>query len=139
MNKEKTEKKPIPRKKVFGQKQRKDFIAREENSSWRNFNRTDAKREAWTPEQRKEYLAKTQIFVHLSDLENGHEEMEGVRSIRIKSKEYTLLIMEGFMPVLGKIEGDVTFLHDSGDKSLQNVIAFFCYRDNHFWLMVEEE
>ena len=45
--------------------------------------------------------------VKIFSLKNGYEYYDKVKAIRIKSKEYNLLIMKDYMPLIGKIEGEL--------------------------------
>lgn len=46
-------------------------------------------------------------------LDNGVKEYEGVSVIHIKSRYYNLLIMEGYTPSIGEVEGTVTIVSDT--------------------------
>ena len=48
------------------------------------------------------------IKVRIFDLEHGLVEYENVKFIRIVSKDYNLLIMEDYMPIIGEIDGSVS-------------------------------
>ena len=50
------------------------------------------------------------IRVRIIDEVNGLQYLDNVRLIRLKSKNYKLLIMEDFAATLGQLEGDATFL-----------------------------
>ena len=64
----------------------------------------------------------TSFKVKIFSLSKGLEIMDNVRLIRIKSKNYNLLLMPGYMSILGEIEGNVdleldedTFVEQIGD------------------------
>lgn len=78
------------------------------------------------------------IKARIISMEEGLREMEGVRLIRIKSKEYNLLIMEDYMPVIGEIDGDVTILSEEEYK-VSGITGFFSHRKNLFSLMISED
>ena len=47
------------------------------------------------------------IKVRIFDLEKGLVEYEHIKIIRIISKNYNLLVMQDYLPILGEIEGSV--------------------------------
>ena len=57
-------------------------------------------------------------------LGNGLEEIENVKYIRIVSKEYNLLIMRDYLPVIGEINGSVEI---EGEESLklENIKGYY--------------
>ena len=72
-------------------------------------------------------------------MEEGLREIEKVRLIRVISREYNLLIMEDYMPVIGEIIGTVTIVSDDGEYKAENIKGFFSVRKNLFSLMLSED
>lgn len=72
-------------------------------------------------------------------MEEGLREIEKVRLIRVISREYNLLIMEDYMPVIGEITGTVTIVSDDGEYKAENIKGFFSVRKNLFSLMLSED
>ena len=87
---------------------------------------------------RKEYRRKN-VVARVYSIVNGVKEMQNVRLIRIKSKQYNLLIMEDYMPVLGEIEGNLTIQSDDEVYTLENIYGFYMLQDNLFRLMLKEK
>lgn len=79
------------------------------------------------------------IRVHVIDEDNGYQEMDDVKGIRIKSSRYTLLIMRNYTPTLGSIDGDICFIRESGELTLDNIKGFYKLHHNEFTLLVEED
>ena len=79
------------------------------------------------------------ITARVISMEEGLREIRGVQLIRIKSREYNLLIMEDYMPVLGEIDGEVTIV--AGEEEYRNgsMKGFFSHRKNLFSLMISED
>ena len=50
------------------------------------------------------------IMAKVVDRENGLQEYENIRMVRVASKDYNLLIMEDYMPVIGQINAIVAFV-----------------------------
>ena len=71
-------------------------------------------------------------------LGNGLEEIENVKYIRIVSKEYNLLIMKDYMPIIGSINGSVDIVTDEFSKKLENINAYYVNRSNIFRLIIKE-
>ena len=72
-------------------------------------------------------------------LDNGVKEYEGVSVIHIKSRYYNLLIMEGYTPSIGEVEGTVTIVSDTESVKLENIHGFYLHKKNTFRLMIRED
>lgn len=79
------------------------------------------------------------ITVRVISMEDGLREIQAVRMIRIKSREYNLLIMEDYMPVIGEIDGTVTVVSGEGEYQTGPIKGFFSHRKNLFSLMISED
>lgn len=78
------------------------------------------------------------IKVKIFSLESGLEILENVKVIRIKSKDYNLLIMPDYMPLLGEIQGNIDFENSENSKSLKNINGYYMNTNNEFSLIVRE-
>lgn len=78
------------------------------------------------------------IKVRIFDLDKGLIEYEHVKVIRIISKDYNLLIMEDYLPIIGEIEGSVDIKGDDLDISFPKISAFYMNSSNVFNLMIKE-
>ncbi len=72
-------------------------------------------------------------------MKDGLRVIDKVTMIRIISKEYNLLIMEDYLPAIGEVDGEVTFVSETAEYKMENVKGFFCHRHNDFSLMIGEE
>ena len=50
------------------------------------------------------------IKVRVFDMEDGLLEYENIKCVRIVSKDYNLLIMKDYMPIIGEINGNVDII-----------------------------
>ena len=78
------------------------------------------------------------IQARISDFEHGLRVYDDLRLIRIKSTDYSLLIMEDYFPTIGRINGTVELVSDSDTVLLGKLVGYYLHRDNEFSLMVEE-
>ncbi len=78
------------------------------------------------------------IRVRIFDMEHGLKEYEDVKTIRIISKDYNLLIMKDYLSVIGEIVGSVDIKGDNVDLSFKQIKAFYMNSKNVFNLMIEE-
>ncbi|HHZ17539.1 MAG TPA: hypothetical protein PLJ33_02895 [Peptococcaceae bacterium] len=76
--------------------------------------------------------------VRISSFEKGLEVYQNVLFIRVTSEKYNLLIMEDYMPIIGKVEGSVTFLAEDQEHTLENIEGFFYHKHNVFSLLIKE-
>lgn len=79
------------------------------------------------------------IQVRVSDFANGLRIYDKVKLVRIKSKDYTLLIMEDYFPQLGAVNGLIELVTKEEQISLGRLKGFFMHRDNAFVLLIEEQ
>ena len=78
------------------------------------------------------------IKVRIVDIENGLREYENIKIIRIISKDYNLLIMKDYLPIIGEIEGSVDIKNDEINLSFKDIKAFYMNSNNEFNLMIKE-
>ncbi len=79
------------------------------------------------------------IQARVSDFPHGLRVYDGVKVIRITSKDYTLLIMEDYFPCLGSVQGRVELVKDDDLVDLGSVKGFYLHRDNEFSLLIEKQ
>ena len=78
------------------------------------------------------------IKVKVFDIRNGMRVYDNIKIIRIWSKDYNLLIMKDYLPIIGEIEGSVDIKNDVVNESFKNIKAFYMNSDNVFNLMIKE-
>lgn len=78
------------------------------------------------------------IKVRIFDMEHGLREYEDIKIIRIISKDYNLLIMKDYLPIIGEIEGSVDIKNDEINTSFKDIKAFYMNSENIFNLMIKE-
>ena len=75
----------------------------------------------------------------VSDFPHGLRVFDGVKLIRITSKDYTLLIMEDYFPCLGSVYGHVELVKEDDLVDLGRVKGFYLHRNNEFSLLIEKQ
>ena len=83
-------------------------------------------------------MDKSGIKVRIFDIENGLREYKDIKIIRIISKDYNLLIMEDYLPIIGEIEGSIDIKNDEVNLSCKDIKAFYMNSNNEFNLMIKE-
>lgn len=78
------------------------------------------------------------ISAKVVDRDNGMKQYENIRLVRIVSKDHNLLIMEDFMPVIGKIDGKVELVVNDNVVPYNNIKGFYMHKKNQFYLLIEE-
>lgn len=76
--------------------------------------------------------------VRIFDLITGLTEYEHVKIVRIVSKDYNLLIMQDYLPIIGEVEGSIDIKGDNVDLSYSKISAFYMNSGNVFNLMIKE-
>ena len=85
------------------------------------------------------YEAGGRIQARVSDFPHGLRVFDGVKLIRITSKDYTLLIMEDYFPCLGSVYGHVELVKEDDLVDLGRVKGFYLHRNNEFSLLIEKQ
>lgn len=78
------------------------------------------------------------IKVRIFDMEHGLTEYEQVKTVKIVSKDYNLLIMKDYLSVIGEIIGSVEIKGEDIDISFKKIKGFYMNSKNVFNLMIEE-
>lgn len=78
------------------------------------------------------------IKVRIFDLKKGLVEYEHIKVIRIVSKDYNLLIMQDYLPIIGEIEGSIDIKNEEIELNYKDIKAFYMNSDNVFNLMIKE-
>ena len=78
-----------------------------------------------------------EMLVRVFNLE-GLVEYKDVKIVRITSKDYNLLIMKDYLPIIGEIDGNVDIKSDKEEINLKNIKAFYMNSNNEFNLMIKE-
>ena len=78
------------------------------------------------------------ISAKVVDRENGMQEYENIRMVRVNSKDYNLLVMEDFMPVIGQINGSVELVTESNVIPFAPIHGFYMHKKNCFYLLIED-
>lgn len=78
------------------------------------------------------------IKVRVFDMTHGLREYDNITIVRIISKDYNLLIMRDYLPIIGEIEGSVDIKNDSVNLSFKDIKAFYMNSENVFNLMIKE-
>ena len=79
------------------------------------------------------------MSVKLLNIRTGLKEYNDVKFIKIKSKDYNLLIMQDYLPIIGEIEGDVKIELVSDSVELKNIKGYFMNKKNQFNLFIKDE
>ena len=72
------------------------------------------------------------------DASSGLKVISGVYAVRIHSKDYYALIMNDYIPALGRVDGDIIFLSRDGEHPYHAVRGFYKHQHNEFTLLIEE-
>ena len=90
--------------------------------------------------QKDEIVSSGEGFkVRIFDLDKGLTEYEHVKAIRMVSKDYNLLIMEDYLPIIGEVDGSIDIKGDDIDIKFPKIKAFYMNSNNVFNLMVKED
>ena len=76
--------------------------------------------------------------VRIFDLDTGLTEYEHIKVVRLISKEYNLLIMQDYLPIIGELEGSIDIKGEDINLSFPKIKAFYMNSNNVFNLMVKE-
>lgn len=88
---------------------------------------------------KKEQFVERTMQVRALSFNKGLTVFNQVRLIRIKSKEYNLVIMADYLPTLGGVDGDVVIVSAEGETKLEGIKGYFVNKSNLFSLVIEGE
>ena len=83
-------------------------------------------------------MAEKTITVKIFSLLNGIEKYSDIKLIRIKSKDYNLLIMDDYLPIIGRVDGMIEFETAEKNKTLKNIQGYYIHKNNEFNLILKE-
>jgi len=78
------------------------------------------------------------ISAKVVDRENGMQEFDNIRLIRVVSGNHNVLIMEDYMPVIGEIVGKVEIVTNDKVIPFDPIRGFYMHKKNCFYLLIEE-
>lgn len=79
------------------------------------------------------------LTVNIFKLDTGLDTYENVSYVRITSKDYNLLVMLDYLPIIGEIKGKVDINTPKGEIRFENIKASFMNSNNVFNLMIQGE
>ena len=88
--------------------------------------------------EKRQYQRKN-IRACIYSIRDGLTEIQHVDRIRIKSKRYSLLIMEDYMPMLGEIEGNLAIEAEGRVYEWKQVEGYYIHQKNLFRLMIKAQ
>ena len=77
------------------------------------------------------------ITVEICGRENGLETFENIKYVRVISKSYNLLIMEDYLPIIGDIDGSISFRDDEKEIVREGIVGYFMHKSNKFSLLIK--
>lgn len=76
------------------------------------------------------------LKVLVLDIEKGFKEYEDVRTVSIKSKNYTVMIMLDYAPTIGDIDGSLSLLLESNEIYYEHVKGFYHVNKNEMTILI---
>ena len=77
--------------------------------------------------------------VRIFDLNTGLTEYEHIKVVRMISKDYNLLIMQDYLPIIGELDGSIDIKGEDINLNFPKIKAFYMNSNNVFNLMVKED
>ena len=78
------------------------------------------------------------IIVKILSLKEGLIEYTDVDLIRIVSKDYNLMIMKDYLPIIGEIKGNIEIIRKKQSIKLEDITAYYIHKHNEFNLFIKE-
>ena len=72
------------------------------------------------------------MIVKIFGIEKGLEIYQNVDAIRIKSKDYNLLVLKGYLSIIGEISGSFEIEAENKNILYDNIHAYYINNDNIF-------
>lgn len=78
------------------------------------------------------------IKAKLVSIEKGLQEYKNIEMIRVKSADHTLLILQNYMPLLGRLDGYVELVFEDRTIRFNDLHGYYMHKKNIFSLLVQE-
>ena len=79
------------------------------------------------------------MIVKIFTLKKGLRKLEDVSAIRIKSKDYNLLILKDYIAIMGRITGEFSIEVNDDIIEYKNVDAYYVNSNNEFNFIIDGE
>ncbi len=79
------------------------------------------------------------MIVKIFSLNNGLTEYRDVISVKLVSKDYNLLILKDYIPIIGEVDGSIEVKYQDKQLMFENVFAYYMNQDNVFNLILKEK
>ncbi len=79
------------------------------------------------------------INVKILSMKKGLVEYSDVQFVRIVSKEYNLIIMKDYLPIIGEVNGIVEVERINDTVKLEKIIGYYIHKHNEFKLFIKED
>lgn len=79
------------------------------------------------------------MIVKIFTLKKGLRKLEDVSAIRIKSKDYNLLILKDYIAIMGRITGEFSIEVNDDIIEYKDVDAYYVNSDNEFNVIIDGE
>ena len=77
--------------------------------------------------------------VKIFSLNDGLTEYNDVISIKLVSKDYNLLILKDYIPIIGEVEGSIELKYLDNNLLMENIFAYYMNQDNVFNIIIKEK
>ena len=78
------------------------------------------------------------IVFQLLNIDGDVRTFDDVNFIKIVSKQYNLIIMKDYLPIIGEIEGEIEIGTNDTTVSMKNLKGYFMHKHNKFNLFYSE-
>ena len=79
------------------------------------------------------------MIVKVFTLKKGLRKLEDVSAIRIKSKDYNLLILKDYIAIMGRITGEFSIEVNDDIIEYKDVDAYYVNSNNEFNVIIDGE
>jgi len=79
------------------------------------------------------------LLVKVFSLTDGLSVYEDVTLVRLTGKDQNLLILRNYLPLIGKLDGNVEIVTHDQVEQLKGIRGFYMFRNNQFDLLIEED
>ena len=80
-----------------------------------------------------------EINVRILNIKTGLIEYKEVEFIKILSKDYNLIVMKDYLPMIGEIQGSIEIETQNENIKMDNIVGYYIHKYNQFNLFIKEE
>ncbi|MGL4588835.1 MAG: hypothetical protein ACRCUP_01175 [Mycoplasmatales bacterium] len=69
---------------------------------------------------------------------HSFEAFDNVLMVKVNHTNYSLIIMEDYLPLIGEVVGEVTIVYEDSERKYDNIIGYYKVTNNVFEMVLDD-